>query len=302
MTDDRRTAMAGKVVLITGANSGIGREAAIELARRGATVVMTARNELAGGRAVAAVRRRARRVDADVVLLALDLARFSSIRACAAEVLARFDRLDVLVNNAGGILSTRRTTEEGFEMTFGVNHLGHFLLTSLLLDRLRASAPARVVTVSSVAHRFTGGMSWADLNHERTIYNGTAVYNESKLANVLFTVELARRLEGSGVTANCLHPGAVRSGFGAAEDTTGIERAVLAAGRPFMVSPHRGAAPIVELATSPRYAEVSGAYFAGGYLSRCSRHPAAAAGRDPASARRLWEASEELVASVAAGP
>jgi NAD(P)-dependent dehydrogenase (short-subunit alcohol dehydrogenase family) len=295
----RPPALAGKVVLITGANSGIGHEAAVELARRGATVVVAARSELKAGAAVAAVRRRARCPDERAVSLLLDLARFRSIRAAAAEVLDRFDRLDVLVNNAGAILSDRRVTEDGFEMTFGVNHLGHFLLTSLLLDRLRAGAPARVVTVSSIGHRFAGGLSWSDLNHERG-YNGTAVYNESKLANVLFTMELARRLDGTGVTANCLHPGAVRSGFGAREDTRGVERAVLAGARPFMVGPRRGAAPIVELAASPRYEAVTGQYFVGGYLSRCRRRPASAAGRDPDAARRLWAVSEELVAAGAA--
>jgi retinol dehydrogenase-14 len=293
----REPAMAGKVVLITGANSGIGFEAAVELARRGATVAVTARSEIKGGAAVAAIRRRARCADEQVVLQALDLARFRSIRACAAQVLDRFDRLDVLVNNAGAVLSDRRVTEDGFEMTFGVNHLGHFLLTSLLLDRLRAGAPARIVTVSSIGHRFAGGLSWDDLNHERS-YQGTAVYNESKLANVLFTVELARRLDGTGVTANCLHPGAVRSGFGAREDTRGLERSVLALARPFMVSPRRGAAPIVELAASPRYATVTGQYFVGGYTARCRRRPASAAGRDPGAARRLWAVSEQLIAGV----
>jgi retinol dehydrogenase-14 len=291
-----RASMTDRVVLITGATSGIGREAAVGLARRGATVLATARNELKGGLAVAEIRRRSGRGDDAVVLVPLDLSRLRSIRACAETVLARVDRLDVLVNNAGAILSDRRVTEDGFEMTFGVNHLGPFLLTTLLLDRLRAGDGGRIVNVSSIAHRLAVGMSWADLNHERS-YNGTAAYNESKLANVLFTAELARRLAGTGVTANCLHPGAVRSGFGAGGDTTGAARFVLSVSRPLMVSPHRGARPIVELASSPRYEGVSGGYFVGGYLTRCSRHRAAAAGRDPEAARRLWAVSERLVAS-----
>ncbi len=289
--------MTGKVVLITGANSGIGKEAAIGLARLGATVVVTARSELRGGKAVAEIRRRSRQPDDRVQLLPLDLSRFGSIRACAAAFLETYDRLDVLVNNAGGIISDRRFTEEGFEMTFGVNHLGHFLLTQLLLDRILASAPARIITVSSIAHRLAGGMSWADLQHQG-LYNGTIVYNESKLANVLFTMELARRLEGTGVVANCLHPGAVRSGFGGAEDTGGVERLMVMLGKPFMVSPHRGSQPIVRLASRPEYATATGGYYVGGYLSRCARHSPSAAGRDPHAARRLWEVSEELIAPV----
>jgi NAD(P)-dependent dehydrogenase (short-subunit alcohol dehydrogenase family) len=272
--------LTGKVVVITGANSGIGKEAAVELARLGATVVMTARSELRGGTALAEVRRRSRAPDERVVLVPLDLSRVRSIRACAAEVLERFDRLDVLVNNAGGIISDRRVTEDGFEMTFGVNHLGHFLLTDLLRERLVASAPARVVTVSSIAHRLAGGMSWSDLQHERG-YNGTVVYNESKLANVLFTVELARRLEGTGVVANCLHPGAVRTGFGNAEDTRGLERLGVLLGTPFFVTAHRGAQPIVRLAAWPQYATVTGGYYVGGYTARCAKRNASAAGRDP---------------------
>jgi NAD(P)-dependent dehydrogenase (short-subunit alcohol dehydrogenase family) len=292
-----RPDLTGKVVLITGANSGIGKEAAVDLARLGATVVITARSELRGGKALAEVRRRARRPDDQVQLLPLDLSKFRSIRACAATFLERFDRLDVLVNNAGGIISDRRVTDEGFEMMFGVNHLGHFLLTQLLLDRLLASAPARIVVVSSIAHRLAGGMTWSDLQHER-LFNGTMAYNESKLANVLFTTELARRLEGTGVTANCLHPGAVRSGFGNAEDTGGVERLAVALGKPFMVSAHRGAQPIVRLAAYPQYADVTGGYFVGGYLTRCSRHKPSPAASDPVAAKRLWEVSEELIASV----
>lgn len=292
--------LAGKVVLITGGNSGIGKEAAVELARLGATVVITARNELRGGKALAEIRRRSRQPDERVRLLPLDLARFRSVRECAATFLDTYDRLDVLVNNAGGIISDRRITEEGFEMTFGVNHLGHFLLTRLLEDRLIASAPSRVITVSSIAHRLAGGMTWSNLQHDG-LYNGTVVYNESKLANVLFTKELAERLGGTGVVANCLHPGAVRSGFANAEDTHGVERLAIVLGRPFMVSPHRGAQPIVRLAADPRYAEVTGGYFVGGYLTRCAQHQPSAAARDPDAARRLWQVSEELVESVSDG-
>jgi NAD(P)-dependent dehydrogenase (short-subunit alcohol dehydrogenase family) len=293
--------MTGKVVLITGANSGIGKEAAVALARFGATVIVGARNEQRGRKALNEIKRRSRVVDDRVTLLPLDLAKFRSIRTAAATVLERHERLDVLVNNAGGIISDRRVTEDGFEMMFGVNHLGHFLLTELLMDRLVATAgragEARIVNVSSIAHHLAGGMTFSDLQHER-LFNGTMVYNETKLANVLFTMELARRLEGTGVVANCLHPGAVRSGFGAAGDTRGIEHLVLLLGKPFMVSSHRGAQPIVRLAALPKFATATGGYYVGGYLSRCAKHPASAAGRDPAAAHRLWQMSEALVAGV----
>ena len=288
--------LGGRVVLITGANSGIGKAAATALARMGATVVMTSRNEASGRRALAEVKRRARVVDDRVVVLRLDLASLRSVRACAAEVLDRYDRLDVLVNNAGGIISDRRLTEDGFEMTFGVNHLGPFLLTQLLLDRLLASAPARIINTSSIAHRL-GAMHWDDLERQR-LYNGTDAYNQSKLANILFTAELSRRHAPAGVVANSLHPGAVRSGFGAGGDTTGPERWILLAGRPFMVSPHRGAQPIIRLASRPEHETTTGGYFVAGYLSRCARHQPSAAARDPASARRLWEVSEGLLSSA----
>lgn len=259
----------------------------------GASVIMTSRNEGRGRRALESVRRRVGAGADRVTMVPLDLADFASVRACAAEVLERHDRLDVLVNNAGGIISGRRVTVDGYEMTFQVNHLGPFLLTQLLLDRLVESAPARVVITSSIAHRL-GSIRWNDLQHE-TSYNGTDAYNQSKLANVLFTTELSRRLEGTGVVANCLHPGAVRSGFGGGGDTTGPERWLLAVGRPFMVSPHRGAQPIVRLASLPRYEATTDGYYVAGYLARCARHRPAAAGRDPEAARRLWAVSDQLV-------
>lgn len=287
--------MAGKVVVITGATSGIGRAAAGMLVRRGATVVITARHQLRGKQVLAELHRRARSHD-QVRLVGLDTSKLRSVRACAAELLERYDRIDVLVNNAGAILSDRRVTEDGFEMTFAGNHLGHFLLTQLLRDRLVESAPARVITVSSVAHRLAGGMTWTDLQHE-TLYNGTLVYNESKLANALFAIELARRLEGTGVVSNCVHPGAVRSGWGSGGDTRGLERLSILFAQPFMVSAHRGAQPIVRLASMPKFADVTGGYFVGGYLSRCSRHTPSSAALDPVAGRRLWEMSEELVGS-----
>jgi NAD(P)-dependent dehydrogenase (short-subunit alcohol dehydrogenase family) len=282
--------LRGKVVLITGGNAGIGRAAAVELARMGATVLITSRDEQKGADALAELRRRSGRDDAAV--LPLDLASLRSVRALAERVLRDYDRLDVLVNNAGAVLSERKLTEDGFEATFGVNHLGHFLLTELLVERLKQSAPARIINVASVAHRFVpGGFSFADPQFERRRYRGAAAYNQSKLANILFTMELARRLAGTGVTANALHPGAVASEFGSADDTRGLERVAMVLGRPFLISPERGARTVVYLASSSAVAGVTGGYFV-----RCRMHTPSRAARDPQAARRLWELSEQLLA------
>ncbi len=288
------------VIVLTGGNSGIGLAAATTLARAGHTVAITSRDPVKGGRARRHIEDRS---GGEVVLLPLDLSSFRSIRACAAEVLERWDRLDALVCNAGAILSSRRVTQDGFEMTFGANHLGHFLLTSLLEPRLRSTADqhggARVVVASSVAHKFaSGGLVWADLEYERRVYNGTAAYNASKLANVLFTLELARRLQGTGVVANCFHPGAVRSGFGAGSDTRGIEKLTLTVGRPFMIGQGTGSKPIVELAVGERWATETGRYVVRGYVPKVRVHAPSRFAADPANGRRLWEISEELVASV----
>ena len=179
-----------QVIVVTGGNSGIGKEAAVALAAMGATVVITARNAEKGADALAEIQRRSGQTSVEV--MALDLADFASIRSFAAELQDRHDRLDVLVNNAGGILSERLETAQHFEMTFGVNHLGHFLLTDLLVDRLKASAPARVINVSSFGHRFAySGLDFADLQSERRYWSMDA-YGKSKLANILFTRELAQ--------------------------------------------------------------------------------------------------------------
>lgn len=294
--------MAGRVVVITGGNSGIGLCAGEALAARGARVVLTSRDPRRGADALDRLRRRVPGADASV--MALDLASFASIRSFAAELLDGQPEIDVLINNAGGVLSGRRLTEDGFEMTFGVNHLGHFLLTQLLLDRLVASAPARIVNVSSVVHRYAGGLSFDDLQFERRPYRSITAYNESKLANVLFTVELARRLDGTGVTANACHPGPVRSGFGRDTDLRGFERFGSTLSRPFLVGPARGAGPLVQLASDPALAGVTGGYFARWPLAylpgRARQRPPARAARDADAARRLWEVSEQLVASVPA--
>ena len=276
--------MRGKVCLVTGANSGIGRVTALGLAERGAAVVLVCRDEESNAAVLDEIERCG---SGTATLLTADLSSQRQVRAAAAAFRERFDRLDVLINNAGVAgWSTRLVTEDGLEATFAVNHLAPFLLTSLLLDRLKASAPARVITVSSAVHR-NYAIHFDDLQGERR-YSGFGAYSRSKLANILFTRELSRRLEGTGVTANCLHPGVV---------ATGIFRNVpwwlrIVFRRPLILSPEKGADTLLWLATAPDIAEVSGGYF----VRRKSRRPSRAA-RDPAAARRLWEASEALTAA-----
>jgi NAD(P)-dependent dehydrogenase (short-subunit alcohol dehydrogenase family) len=282
-----------RVAIVTGANTGLGEETAVGLAALGFRVVMTSRDPAKGEAALARVRERA---GSDAVeCRPLDLASFASIRAFAGDVLAAHPAVHVLVNNAGLHLSDRRVTAEGFEMTFGVNHLGPFLLTGLLLDRLRSSAPARVVVVSSAAHRRASrGRPFDDHQTQRPPNRGFRVYGESKLANLLFTRELARRLDGSGVTANACHPGLVATRFGLDGDTHGLVNAL---GRPFVrrvgLSPAQGAITQIWLASAPEVAGRTGGYFVNAKDAR----PAPAA-RDDDAARRLWTVSEELVASA----
>ncbi|MEZ4453379.1 MAG: SDR family oxidoreductase [Nannocystaceae bacterium] len=279
--------MKGKTVVLTGGNAGIGKEAAIALARMGAQVAFTSRDAGRGAAALAEIRERSG--SDDVRCHALDLASLASVRACAAELLDRYPKIDVLLNNAGLVLGERRTTVDGFEMTFGVNHLGHFALTALLVPRLGRSAPARIVTVSSEAHRMARGMPWDDLQAERS-YRAFLIYSRSKLANILFTRALARRLEGTRVTANALHPGYVASSFAADGDLGGItERLAAVSARLFAITPEQGARTSVYLASSP---EVEGK--TGGYYARCKPRTPTRFALDDAAAERLWEVSEAL--------
>jgi NAD(P)-dependent dehydrogenase (short-subunit alcohol dehydrogenase family) len=287
------SAMTGKTVIVTGANSGIGLATAEALARAGARTVITARDATKGAAAVRDIA--ARSGNDDVSLVTFDLSSLSSVRRGAAELLEQCDRIDVLVNNAGLVLSDRRESVDGYEMTFAVNHLGPFLLTTLLLDRIRASAPARVVTVASSAHRQARkGMPFDDLQSTRH-YAGMQVYGESKLANILFTTELARRLEGTGVTANCVHPGTVSTGYGRDGDSSGFLAFGLKIASPFFLSPEKGARTSVYLASSPEVEGVTGRYF-----FKCKPRQPNRAARDVAAAARLWEVSEQLVAEVPA--
>jgi NAD(P)-dependent dehydrogenase (short-subunit alcohol dehydrogenase family) len=286
--------MAGKLILITGGNTGIGKEAAVGLASAGARVVITSRNEQRGRAARQEIAERSGNDSVEV--MPLDLASFRSIRSFAADVLGRFDHVDVLVNNAGLIHRRRAETEDGFETTFGVNHLGHFLLTDLLLDRLRASAPSRIVVVSSDAHKGARqGLDFDDLQSEHR-YRWARVYSKSKLANIYFARELSRRLESTGVTANALHPGFVRSEFGRGGDLgTVYGFGIHYIAGPFAISPEKGARTSIYLASSP---DVEGA--TGGYYYRCQARAPSQQAQDDDAARRLWDASDKLVASVPA--
>jgi len=275
--------MEGKVVLVTGASSGIGRATAVGLARRGARVLLVGRNPERCAAALSEVRAAG---GADSRLIPADLASLAAIRALADEVSAVTSRIDVLVNNAATFVTTRTTTVDGFETTFAVNHLAYFLLTGLLLPLLRRSPAARIVSVASNGHRM-GRLDLGDLQNERS-YSTLRVYGQSKTANILWTRELARRLEGTGITANCLHPGAVRSNLGMGNGPV-LDRLQRILTR-FMKAPERGARTSVYLATSPEVEGVTGRYFVD-----CREKQPAEHATDPDIARRLWEISEHLV-------
>jgi retinol dehydrogenase 14 len=276
--------MAGKSVLVTGGTGGIGKATAIGLAAMGARVGITGRDPARTEAAAAGIR--ATTGNAAVDVFAADMSVQAGVRRMAARVLDTYPRLDVLVNNAGGFWAHRHATADGLEHTFALNHLAPFLLTSLLLDRLTASAPARIVTVSSGAHA-RGRINFDDLQSERN-YSGQRAYSQSKLANVMFTYELARRLEGTGVTATVLHPGVVRTSFGA-EDQAAYFAVMIGVARLFMKTPAQGAGTPVYLASSPEVEGVTGRYFVNRKPKTSSK-----ASYDTTAAARLWQASADL--------
>jgi NAD(P)-dependent dehydrogenase (short-subunit alcohol dehydrogenase family) len=274
--------MEYKVVLITGGTSGIGKAAATALAALGAEVVVAGRNRERGEAAVGEIRRESR--SEKVSLMLADLAVQAEVRELADKFKARYDRLDVLVNNAGLIQSRRTETPEGIELTLAVNHLAPFLLTNLLLDLLKSSAPSRIITVASEARR-QAEIDLDDLQSERR-YRAFPVYGMTKLANILFTYELAERLRKTGVVANCVHPGGVNTDFGNNNRSLGI--LLFRAIKPFMRTSQRGADTVIYLASSPAAGEMSGKYL----MDRKEVSPAQP--RDKGLQQRLWEVSEEL--------
>jgi retinol dehydrogenase-14 len=286
MTSKPSRPMTGKAVLITGGSGGIGKATALRLAQMGASVSIIGRD---AGRTAIAAREIAGAGGTQANAFTADLSSQAEVRRVAVEVLARLPRLDVLVNNVGGYWNTRHTTVDGLERTFAVNHLAPFLLTNLLLERLAATTSARVVTVASNAEAL-GRIDFDDLQGEHR-YSGARAYNQSKLANVLFTYELARRTTGTGIAANALHPGVVSTGFGAS-DPGRTQRLIVPFARPFMQRPEQGAATSVLLAADPAVEGPTGLFFARGKPKKSSRRS-----HDPVVARRLWQVSEELVHS-----
>jgi len=275
--------MKGKVCMITGSNSGIGKATAIGLAKMGASVVMVCRDQIKGEAAMAEVK--AKSGNESVTLMLADLSSQKSIHQLAKDFADTYQHLHVLVNNAGVHLAKRSVTVDGIETTFAVNHLSYFLLTNLLLGVLKSSAPARIVNVSSKAH-YRGHINFDDLQGEKR-YSGFRAYSQSKLANILFTYELAKRLIGTGVTANCLHPGVVATNLW--RNNSGVLGLILRIFSPLMQSPEKGARTSIYLASSPEVGGISGKYFVKETEVRSSRES-----YDESISQRLWRLSAEL--------
>jgi NAD(P)-dependent dehydrogenase (short-subunit alcohol dehydrogenase family) len=284
--------MAGKVALITGGTGGIGKATAIGLATMGARVGITGRDLARAERAASDIRTASANPAVDA--FAADMSSQAEVRRLAVAVLDAYPRLDVLVNNVGGFWAHRHATADGLERTFALNHLASFLLTNLLLDRLKTSAPARVVTVSSGAQSM-GRIDFDNLQGARN-YSGQRAYNQSKLANIMFTNELAHRLEGTGVTANSVHPGVVRTNFGA-EDQAWFFTVISRVARPLLKTPAQGAQTSIYLAASPEVDGVSGRFF----VNRMPKTPNRVAD-DTKMTARLWDVSADLVGMTSANP
>jgi retinol dehydrogenase 14 len=275
--------MTGRTVVVTGGTAGIGKATALGLAGLGAHLAITGRDRQ---RAETAAREIRAACNGQVDVFVADLSAQSEVRRLADDLLWRMPRIDVLINNAGGYWNTRHVTDDGLERTFALNHLAPFLLTSLLLERLKQSTPARVITVSSNMQAL-GRIDFNDLQSERS-YSGGRAYNQSKLANVLFTYELARRLDATRITANALHPGVTGTAFGA-EDPATIQRLFVPFMRPFMKTPARGAATSIYLASAPGLEQMTGRYFANSTPRRSAKRS-----YDKTAAARLWQASAAL--------
>ena len=277
--------MKNKVVIVTGANSGTGKWTSIELAKMNAKVVMVCRDRSRGEEALEEVRKLSE--NDSVELMICDLASLSSIKNFCDLFKNKYDRLDILVNNAGVILPSRHETKDGYELQFGVNHLGHFLLTNLLLDLLLKSAPSRIIVVASGAHK-SGKIHFEDINLKNN-WNMVKAYSQSKLANVLFTNELARRLEGTGVTVNSLHPGTVKSNFAVNRDT-GFGKSIMKSLQPFFQTAQKAADTAIYLTSSEEEEGITGNYY-------YKKKPVESSklSNDEEVAKKLWDISEEMV-------
>lgn len=280
--------MKDKVVLLTGGNSGIGLHAAGQLAQKGATVIITTRDEK---KAKAAQQEIKKIYGSDVDYLLLDLSDFDSIRKCAAEFNAKYDRLDVLINNAGLNLTERRETRQGFEFVLGVNHVGPYLLTNLLLDKLKASAPSRIVCLSSAAHvGARKGIDWDDLQRHKKM--GSQPYCQVKLGTIFWVQEMAKRYKEFGITAYAVNPRLVATNFGQDGDTSGIQKWFFKLGKYWMLTPAQGANTTVWCASEPGIEDLSGQYF-----QDCAPRKAASWSNDPVAAKRFWDLSEQWIAN-----
>jgi NAD(P)-dependent dehydrogenase (short-subunit alcohol dehydrogenase family) len=276
--------MSGNICIVTGANSGIGKETALGLAQMGARVVMVSRNAEKGKAALEEIRRKS--ASSQVDLLVADMSSQASVRALAEEIRQKYPRLDVLVNNAGAAVLARKLSADGIEMTLATNHLGPALLTLLLLELLKASAPSRIVNVSSSEAQSPARLDMNDLQFERRKYRTVAAYRQSKLLMNTFTFELARRLAGTGVTANCLHPGAVTTNIWSVSP---LGKLIIAVGKPFMLNSKQGAAVSLYLATSPEVAQVSGEYFVKSKPAKSNP-----LSRDPKLMAEVWLCTEKM--------
>jgi retinol dehydrogenase 14 len=283
--------MIGKTCVVTGANSGIGKETALGLARMGARVILVCRNSEKGQAALEEIRRESG--SSDLELLIADMSSQASVRTLAEQIRQKCPRLDVLVNNAGAAVRARTLSADGIEMTVAANHLGAALLTFELLDLLKASAPSRIVNVSSEAQRRVRP-DMNDLQFERRRYTGIAAYGQSKLLMNAFTFELARRLEGTGVTANCLHPGVVATNIWPA-DAGLVFKLIVALAKPFMLNSIEGAEVSLYLATSPEVAQVSGKYFV-----KCKPAESNPLSRDPKVADEIWQWTGKMIGTTLA--
>ena len=275
--------MKNKTVLITGANSGIGKVAASTLAQKGAHIIMLCRNAQKSEAALKDIVAKSGSNKVDLVLC--DLSSQKQIKTAAEQINDRYDRLDVLLNNAGLIMDERKLTHDGLEYTFGVNHIGHFLLTKLLLANIQQTPNSRIVNVSSEAHRM-GKLDFDNLQAEKK-FSKWKVYGLSKLANILFTFELHRRLQGSDTTANCLHPGVVGTNFG--KDAGKFLGTLIGLARPFLLTPAQGAQTSIYLASAPEVHDISGKYFI-----KCKPRRASGIAYDVTAAQKLWDLSEGL--------
>jgi len=280
------SSMTGRTVVVTGGTGGIGRATAIGLAGMGANVAITGRDATRAEDAASEIRAA---TGAQVDVFLADHSSQADVRRLADEMLKRLTRIDVLINNVGGYWNTRHVTVDGLERTFAVNHLAAFLLTDLLLALLQQRDHARVVTVASHAHA-QGRLDFDDLQGEHA-YSGARAYNQSKLASVLFSYELARRLQGSGVTSNAVHPGVVSTAFGG-EDPGRTQRVLVPILRPFMKSPQRGAATSIHVASAPQIQDVTGCYFTNSQPHKSSRRS-----HDHGAALKLWRVSADLISS-----